>query len=149
MTLSLAKRFYKLHNDHKLRFAEKNVTVSSTLELCSKSQGGLPKSREEPTRRYVRSIQSKIICSAWKFKQHMKQASASAKVKSSYALGLNRLVSSGEISDIAAEKWASIDKRLLALHRDTKELLWHSRRRISRDYASSEDGLGKYPKNDS
>jgi hypothetical protein len=43
-------------------------------------------------------------------------------------------------------KWASIDEKLLSLHRNTKELLWYSRRRLSREYASSEEGLGKYPR---
>ena len=76
----------------------------------------------------------------------MKQASAMDKLRSAYAMGTETLVSEGAISSEDAAKWKEIDAHLLSLHQNTKELLWHSRRRISRDYASSEDGLGKYPK---
>lgn len=76
----------------------------------------------------------------------MKQASAMDKLRSAYAMGTDKLVSEGQLSADDAEKWKAIDSHLLSLHQNTKELLWHSRRRISRDYASSEDGLGKYPK---
>jgi hypothetical protein len=76
----------------------------------------------------------------------MKQAAASAKVKSSYALGLQNLASQEHMTLEEIEKWALLNERCLEVHRNTKELLWHSRRRVSRDFASSEDGLGKYPK---
>jgi hypothetical protein len=97
---------------------------------------------------YVIILSSDQISLAWKYKQYMNQASAAARVKTAYVLGVNRMISSGELSESDAEKWRSIDARLLPLQRDTKELLWHSRRRISRDFASSEEGLGKYPRNE-
>lgn len=55
-------------------------------------------------------------------------------------------MSKGVLSADDASKWAVIDDKLASLHRNTKELLWYSGRRISREYASSEEGLGKYPK---
>lgn len=79
----------------------------------------------------------------------MKQADAMSKAQSAYALGSRRLSSRKSASDADVIKWRDIDKGLLGLHQDTKELLWYSRRRISRDYAASESGLGKYPKPDS
>lgn len=77
--------------------------------------------------------------------QHMKQAQAMSKVRASYALGREQLVDSGALSEADAEKWKSIDDHLISMQEDTKQLLWHSRRRITREYASSPDGLGKYP----
>ena len=76
----------------------------------------------------------------------MKQAAAASKLKSSYALGLQRLASRENMGESDVHKWETLNKKSLELHRNTKELLWHSRRRISRDFASSEDGLGKFPK---
>jgi len=82
---------------------------------------------------------------AWKYRQHTQQAQALAKVRACYGLGLDDLVKSGKVSEVDAAKWAEIDSRLLSLHSNTKELLWHSRRRISRDYSASPEGLGKTP----
>lgn len=69
-----------------------------------------------------------------------------SKMQACYDLGLEKLVSSGQISSDDASKWAEIDRQLLSLHQNTKELLWFSKRRISREYASSPEGLGKQPK---
>ena len=69
-----------------------------------------------------------------------------SKMQSCYDLGLEKLVASGQLSTEDAAKWKDIDSKLLSLHRNTKELLWFSKRRISREYASSPDGLGKQPK---
>ena len=69
-----------------------------------------------------------------------------AKMKAYYNLGLQQLLKTKLISAEDAKKWAEIDSRLLGLHENTKELLWYSRRRISREYASSPDSLGKPPK---
>lgn len=67
------------------------------------------------------------------------------KVRACYEFGRADLVRNGALSEVDAAKWKQIDDRLLSLQEDTKELLWHSRRRISREYASSSEGLGKYP----
>jgi hypothetical protein len=83
---------------------------------------------------------------AWKHRQHLQQAHAMSKMRACYKLGLDQLVKSGHVSEDDARKWAEIDSRLLGLHENTKELLWYSRRRISREYAASPDGLGKTPK---
>ena len=82
----------------------------------------------------------------WKFQQHMKQKQAAAKIRACYSLGLQDLVNSGSLSNEDSQKWAQINSRLLSLQEDPKSLLWHSRRRISREYAASSDGLGKTPK---
>lgn len=63
-----------------------------------------------------------------------------------YYIGRGELVEKGVLSAEDANKWAVIDDKLASLHGNTKELLWYSGRRISREYASSEEGLGKYPK---
>lgn len=60
-------------------------------------------------------------------------------------IGIAKLVSSGELAPADASKWESINSKLLSLQKDTKELLWYSKRRITRDYASSAEGLGKVP----
>ena len=62
-------------------------------------------------------------------------------------VGRAKLVSKGELNPEDAAKWEAIDRKLISLHQDTQELLWYSRRRLSREYASSEQGLGKHPKN--
>ncbi len=82
----------------------------------------------------------------WKFAQHMKQAQAMAKVVASYELGREHLVNSGVLTNSEAERWKAIDEKLIALQENTKELMWHSHRRITREYASSPDGLGKFPR---
>jgi hypothetical protein len=76
----------------------------------------------------------------------MKQAVAMSKAQSAYALGIQRLRREKTVCEAELLRWSEIDRNLLALHQDTKELLWYSGRRISRDYASSESGLGKFPK---
>jgi hypothetical protein len=78
----------------------------------------------------------------------MKQASAMSKLNSAYAFGTNELLRQKTISPEDAVKWRELDRQLLSMHQNTKELLWYSKRRISRDYASSEDGLGKYPRSE-
>ena len=69
-----------------------------------------------------------------------------SKLQSAYALGTNELLRQKNIYPEDAEKWREIDRQLLSMHQNTKELLWYSKRRISRDYAASEDGLGKFPR---
>jgi hypothetical protein len=82
----------------------------------------------------------------WKFQQHSKQAQATAKLRACYNLGLQDLVRSGALSNEESEKWAIINSKMFSLQGDTKSLLWYGRRRISREYAASPDGLGKTPK---
>lgn len=76
----------------------------------------------------------------------MKQAVAMSRAQSAYALGIQRLRREKSAFEAEFLRWSDMDKNLLALHQNTKELLWYSGRRISRDYASSESGLGKFPK---
>jgi hypothetical protein len=69
-----------------------------------------------------------------------------AKLRACYNLGLQDLVRSGSLTNEESEKWADINSKIFSLQNDTKSLLWFSRRRISREYAASPDGLGKAPK---
>lgn len=69
-----------------------------------------------------------------------------SKIHASYALGRTELLRAGTLSEDEAARWKSIDEKLIGLQENTKELLWHSKRRITREYASSPDGLGKYPR---
>ena len=82
----------------------------------------------------------------WKFQQHMKEAQAAAKIRACYSLGLQDLVNSGNLSEDDSVKWAEINSRLLSLQQDPKSLLLHSRRRLSREYTASPDGLGRTPR---
>ena len=79
----------------------------------------------------------------------MKQAQAAAKIRACYSKGLQDLVHSGSLTEEDSKKWEEINSRILAFQEDPKSLLWFSRRRISREYAASEDGLGKTPKGSS
>ena len=76
----------------------------------------------------------------------MKQAQAAAKIRACYSQGLHDLVRSGNLSEDDSRKWAEINSRVLSLQEDPKSLLWYSRRRLSREYAASADGLGKSPR---
>ena len=85
----------------------------------------------------------------WKFAQHAKQKQAITKLRACYDLGIQDLVKAGSISSEDSRKWTLINERMLALQSDPKPLLWYSRRRLSREYAASPDGLGKVPKEQS
>lgn len=58
-------------------------------------------------------------------------------------LALTQLVASGEISVDDAAKWREIDREVLSLHTNTKELLWYSNLRLTREYSTSPEGLGR------
>ena len=58
-------------------------------------------------------------------------------------LALTQLVVSGEISVVDAAKWREIDREVLSLHTNTKELLWYSNLRLTREYSTSPEGLGR------
>ena len=79
----------------------------------------------------------------WKFKGHLQQQNAEEAVRACYAVALDRLTVSGQLSPEMAQKWREIDANLLNMHRDRKSLMWHSGRRISRDYVSSPSGFGR------